>query len=128
MTATRVLVVDDSPSVARLVTETLVPEGFEVLIASDGPNGLMKVRANPGLDLVILDFNMPGMNGLSVLQWLNSEGVTNKTSVVMMTTEAAPTLVQRAKQLGAKAWLVKPLQPERLLSLVKSLVALRSNV
>jgi two-component system, chemotaxis family, chemotaxis protein CheY len=110
----KVIVIDDSPSVARGVASALEPLGFDVIVAHDGPTGMMSVRGTPDLALVILDFNLPGMSGLSILKWLKTERPVDPVPVIMMTTEAAPTLVQKAKDLGAKAWLVKPLQPEKL--------------
>lgn len=123
----KVLVIDDSPSVGRQVQQALAPAGFEVQLAHDGPSGMIAIRSVLDLDIVFLDYNMPGMNGLSVLQWLQSGAHPNHPDVVMMTTEAAPSLMQRAKALGAKSWLVKPVDPTRVLAIARSIAAVRSK-
>lgn len=124
---TKVLVIDDSASVGRQVRDALEPAGFEVQLAHDGPSGMIAVRSVLDLDIVFLDYNMPGMNGLSLLQWIESGAHPNHPHVVMMTTESAPSLMQRAKALGAKSWLVKPVDGTRVLAVARSIAAIRSK-
>ena len=66
---TKILIVDDEPSIVNLVTAYLKPEGYEVYAAVDGPSGLKAARAFKP-DLVILDLMLPGMDGLEVLSRL----------------------------------------------------------
>jgi len=66
---TRILVVDDEPSIVKLVTVYLKPEGYEVLTAADGPSGLKAARLFKP-DVMILDIMLPGMDGLELLQQL----------------------------------------------------------
>jgi DNA-binding response OmpR family regulator len=69
---TKILVVDDEPSIVNLVTAYLKPEGYEISTAADGPSGLKSARAFRS-DLVILDIMLPGMDGIELRQLLNKK-------------------------------------------------------
>jgi two-component system chemotaxis response regulator CheY len=73
------------------------------------------------INLVVLDVNMPGMNGLDVLERIQSEHRERNLPVLMLTTEAERTLVERAKKAGAKGWLLKPIKTDLLVSTVSRL-------
>ncbi|MFZ5439382.1 MAG: response regulator [Myxococcota bacterium] len=111
----RILVVDDSRAYRHQVSITLSREGYEVIEASDGLDALEK-RA--GCDLTLCDVNMPRMDGLDFLDHVAREGM----PIVMLTAEAGPAFVERARAAGAKAWIIKPFKPEQLLSVVRKLV------
>jgi len=112
-----ILLIDDSETVRQQVRRTLVGAGYEVLEASDGVDGLEKIRRRRAdLFLALCDINMPRMNGLEMLEHLHRDGST--LPVVMLTTEGQPLLIRRAKQAGAKGWIVKPIKPEPLLAAV----------
>jgi two-component system, chemotaxis family, chemotaxis protein CheY len=115
--ASSVLVVDDSMLVRRQVGAALKGEGYEVVEAVDGFDALEKLAGNPGTRLIVCDVNMPRMNGLEFLEQLSSRG--NSVPVVMLTTEGQPELIQKAKSLGAKGWLVKPFKPDYLAAAAK---------
>jgi two-component system, chemotaxis family, chemotaxis protein CheY len=121
----QVLVVDDAAGVRHHVARTLEAAGFSVVTAADGPSALLAIRDNPALTLVFLDFNMPGMNGLAVLQWIRQRPELHDLPAVMLTTESAPSLVKRARSLGASAWLVKPPKEEHLVMVAKKLAVSR---
>jgi two-component system chemotaxis response regulator CheY len=118
----KVLVIDDSMMVRQQVGRALAAAGFAVIEAVDGVDGLQKLSASPDTRLVVCDVNMPRMNGIEFLESLrksDSSGV----PVVMLTTEGQPELVQRAKALGAKGWIVKPFKPDLLVAAAKKLTA-----
>jgi two-component system, chemotaxis family, chemotaxis protein CheY len=123
----QVLLVDDAATVRRYITQVMESAGFHVSTAEDGQRALVVLRSRPQLDLVMLDFNMPGMNGLSVLQWMRSEEATRDLPVVMLTTETAPSLVKRAKELGAAGWVVKPPKAEQLIQVARNAIATRRS-
>lgn len=119
MSAT-VLVVDDSLVIRQQVGRALTSAGFAVLEASDGAEALRKLAATPEASLVVCDVNMPRMSGIEFLEVVKRDGLV--VPVVMLTTEGEPELVLRAKALGAKCWLVKPLKSELLVAAVKKLI------
>lgn len=116
--ALQVLVVDDAPGVRQLVTQLLRPAGFEILTAEDGAVALAALKSHPNVALVVLDLNLPGMSGLAVLQQIRSNVLTSHIPVVLLTAETAPSIVKRARELGATAWVVKPPAPGHLLQVV----------
>jgi two-component system chemotaxis response regulator CheY len=117
----KLLVVDDSETIRRIVRQALVPMGYEVLEATDGLDGLEKIRGISDLRLVLCDVNMPRMTGLEMIAQLREEGLT--TPVLMLTSEGQPSLIQRGREMGAKGWLVKPFKPDLLLAAVNKLTA-----
>ncbi|HKQ69911.1 MAG TPA: response regulator [Polyangiaceae bacterium] len=120
----KILIVDDSATIRRSVIQTLEPAGFEVLTACDGLSGIAKLQSTPDLSLVILDLNMPGLTGIGVLERLRDEKHQSP-PIVMMTTEVAPSQIERAKQAGALAWVVKPFKPDQLVAMAKKLTTPR---
>jgi len=117
----KIIVVDDSRTARQQVAQALAE--YDIVEAVDGSDGLAKVRANPDAALVVVDINMPKMSGLEMLSAAKSAGGP-EVPFLMLTTEAQPELVQEAKALGAKAWIVKPFKPELLRAAVAKLVGL----
>ena len=113
---TKILVVDDEPSIVKLVTAYLRPEGYEVLTAADGPAGLKSARAFKP-DVVILDIMLPGMDGLEVLQQIRRE---SQAYVILLTarTEEADKVI--GLSVGADDYMTKPFSPRELTARVKA--------
>jgi two-component system chemotaxis response regulator CheY len=109
---TCILIVDDASMVRRQVAGALQKIGYSVLEAIDGVDALQKVDDNPSTKLIMLDIHMPNMNGLEFLEQLRTRGST--IPVIVLTAEAEPEVIRRAKELGAKAWLIKPLKLDAL--------------
>lgn len=120
--AAKVMVVDDSLMVRQQVRTTLSQAGFELVEAHDGVDALDKLTGAPDLALIVLDVNMPNMNGIELLRRLRGDGRSAKIPVIMLTTEGHPQLMQEAKALGAKGWVIKPFRPELLVAAVTRLV------
>ena len=117
--APRVLVVDDDPLIHQLLRGELEAEGFEVLLASDGIEALQLARAyRPSA--VILDLHLPRLDGWSVLSELKSDSTLASIPVVLLSVEEHRA---RGFSLGAVEYLVKPVEPQRLVSVVGRLVA-----
>jgi two-component system chemotaxis response regulator CheY len=119
----KILIVDDSATVRQQVRVALETCGFELLEAGDGAEGKSKIENDPAIALVILDVNMPRMNGLEMLEKLHEEGGSSRLQVVMLTSEGQQSLVERAKKAGAKGWIVKPFKAELLAAAVRKLLA-----
>ena len=103
-----ILVVDDEPNYLIVFSELLKEEGFEVLTAESGENGLKIVKENE-LDLVITDMRMPGMDGLELLKAVKS--FNRDLPVIMITATEAEERAQAAMKHGANAYLLKPFDP-----------------
>ena len=121
--STTILVVDDSSMVRTQVKKALCDAGFSVIEAADGADALQKLSDTPETALVVCDVNMPVMSGLEFLEKVRSGSSCASVAVVMLTTEGQPDLMQQARALGAKAWIVKPFQPELLVAAAKKLTA-----
>lgn len=117
MAEERVLVVDDrEESIDFVVNYVLKPKGYRVIKARDGQEGLQKaLEQNP--DLIILDVQMPKMDGMEVLRALRAEG--RDTPVILMTFHGSEELVVQAFRLGVKDYVIKPFQAEEMLSAIE---------
>ena len=120
--AHRVLVIEDSDVIQRLIEVCLRPAGFEVETACDGPTGLDAALADPP-DLVILDVGLPRMDGWEVLARLRESPVTRHLQVLILTAHAQETNRERAGQVGADAFLTKPFRPNELRAVATELIA-----
>lgn len=118
----KILVVDDSQSIRNEVSEALGPAGYGVLQAADATEALACVAKHQDIAIVVLDVNMPGMSGIDVLEHLQQLRPKRDLPVLMLTTEAERSLVDRARKAGAKGWLVKPVKPHLLVSAITRLV------
>jgi chemotaxis protein histidine kinase CheA len=116
-----VLVVDDSPSVRRVVSNMLRANGWEVQTARDGVEAL-EVIARQIPAAVLLDIEMPRMDGYELMATVRSQEQYRQLPLIVLTSRAATKHHQRAFQLGADAYLVKPYQDEELLSTLERLV------
>ncbi len=117
----QVLVVDDSSMIRTLVAASLAAEGYGVLEAGDGIEALAVLEGND-VALVVCDVNMPNMSGLDFLEALRAHPTKAELSVLMLTTERQPELMKRARELGAKGWIVKPFKPQFLVAATKKIL------
>lgn len=117
----KIMVVDDAPSVRQQVSMVLVQGGYEPIAAVDGQEALHRVAVS-GADMVVLDLNMPRMNGLDFLDQLRADSKTSHIPVLILTAEGNPALVERARKAGAKGWIVKPFKADLLLAAVRKIL------
>jgi two-component system chemotaxis response regulator CheY len=103
----RALIVDDSRFVRSFLRGLLENRGIECAEAADGQAGLDQLHEGPAFDLALVDWNMPVMNGLEMLEKLRAEGYTGP-KVMMVTTEAENDFIERALEAGADEYLMKP--------------------
>jgi two-component system, chemotaxis family, chemotaxis protein CheY len=116
---TKILVVDDSMMIRQQVGRALAAAGFAVVEATDGVDALAKLAVTPDVGLVVCDLNMPRMGGIEFLELANATGST--VPVVMLTTEGQREVIQRAKALGAKGWIIKPFKADLLIATAQKL-------
>jgi two-component system, chemotaxis family, chemotaxis protein CheY len=117
----KALVVDDSRSMRAIIAKQLRELGFTVEEAASGQEALAKLNAADRIDLVLLDWNMPEMDGCEVLSLVRSEPRYKEVRVMMVTTESEMSQVAVALEAGANEYLMKPFDRE---SLVEKLVLL----
>jgi two-component system chemotaxis response regulator CheY len=118
--AKRILIVDDSASLRQVAGMALTRAGYEVVEAVDGEDGISKLTGK--LHLILSDVNMPKLDGIGFLKAVKANPSYKFTPVVMLTTEAGDDKKSEGRAAGAKAWIVKPFQPQTLLDAVAKLV------
>ena len=116
----RVLVVDDSRVVRRIARRILEQAGFGVDEACDGAEALQRVRRQRP-DAVLLDWNMPIMNGIECLSALRREFGADEPSVILCTTENEPDFIVLAMAAGAQEYIMKPFDDAILLGKLEQL-------
>lgn len=116
-----ILTVDDTASMRQMISFTLNSVGHEVIQASDGKEAL-KVLVGKKIDLVIADVNMPNMDGITLVKSLRALADYKFTPILMLTTESQEAKRQQGKIAGATGWIVKPFNPEQLLTVVKKVL------
>ena len=119
----KVLVVDDSSTVRDEVAGFLRKNGLDVDTAVDGKDGLAKLKASPGIRLVVSDVNMPNMDGLTMAEKIRGELANASVNIIMLTTESSPAMKERGKAAGVKGWIVKPFKGDAVLATFKKLFA-----
>jgi len=116
-----VLIVDDDPSIRKLVATTLEDvAGFELVEAQDGDEALELAREEAPA-IVLLDIDMPGIDGLEACRRLRAEPETAEATVVMLTAAAGEEAERAAEEAGADLFITKPFSPLELLRLVDDL-------
>ena len=113
-----VMLVDDSATMLASMTGILTKAGIAVEKAVNGSDALARLRGCPPLRLMIVDFHMPGMNGVELIREVRKMGAYRFLPILMLTTESAQAKRDEARQAGATGWLVKPVAPEKLLQVV----------
>jgi Response regulators consisting of a CheY-like receiver domain and a winged-helix DNA-binding domain len=113
---TKILVIDDEPSIIKLVGAYLKPEGYEVYTASDGEAGLKSARTFKP-DMIILDLMLPGMDGIELLTRLRRE---SDVYVIMLTARTEETDKIVGLSVGADDYMTKPFSPRELVARIKA--------
>ena len=119
-----IMIVDDTEAIRMSVGFTLQEEGYEVVEAKNGQEALEKLK-NSKIDLILCDVNMPVMSGIEFLRNIKTDNAYSDfrfTPIIMLTTEAGEKMKTEGKELGAKAWIVKPFKPEQLIKSIKMLI------
>lgn len=117
----KVLLVDDSNSICTLVAQMLQEGGHKSIRAKDGQDAVDILGQDNGFDLVLLDWNMPNMDGLEFLKY-NQENSLVTAPIVMMTTENKPEKIMTALEHGASEYIMKPFTKDILFSKMEAVV------
>ena len=110
----KALIIDDSKSIRMRLAQMLASLDFSVIEAEDGLDGLEKIKIMPLPDLILLDWNMPNMNGYEFLKAIKKNTAYNKILVLMVTTENEMSQVVKALEAGADEYIMKPFEEEAL--------------
>jgi len=114
----KVMTVDDSRTMRDMVTFTLRGAGYDVVEAADGQQAMSAIATNK-VDLVITDLNMPVMDGLTLIRKLRAIPAHRTLPILMLTTEADESKKAEGRAAGATGWIVKPFNPDKLVSVVQ---------
>jgi len=110
----KILAVDDSPTMRRIIINTLKRAGYsEVLEAKDGKEALAKIKVED-INFVITDWNMPEMNGLELVKYLRATAEYSDMPILMVTTRSVKDDILEAMRAGVNNYIVKPFTPETL--------------
>lgn len=111
----KILVVDDSEIIRVQLKNDLLAEGYEVVEADNGINGLEALNKNNDIDIIISDVNMPEMDGPTMCKKLHSNPKFQHIPIVMLTTQSNSELKASCKEYGVIAWITKPYKLKGLL-------------
>lgn len=114
----RIMTVDDSATVRKVLNMTLSSAGYDVVEAIDGEDALCKM-AEQRVDVLVTDLNMPKLDGVGLIKNVRNIAGNRFMPIIMLTTESQPEKKQAGKSAGASGWITKPFKPEQLLSIVQ---------
>lgn len=117
----KILFVDDSASMRKVLGMTLKRSGYEVETAEDGKVafGLLD---SCRFDVIITDLNMPNMNGIEFIKAAKTHPNNKFAPIIMLTTESSEEMRKEGQDAGAKVWIVKPFRPDKLLEVLKKVI------
>jgi two-component system, chemotaxis family, chemotaxis protein CheY len=116
-----ILIVDDSSTIRQQTRALLEGHGFRIVEATNGAEGLEEVK-KALFDLILVDVNMPVMNGLEMITQVRKLPDYQKTPIFVLTTESSGDTVRKGKAAGATAWVVKPFKAEVLVPAIRKVL------
>jgi two-component system chemotaxis response regulator CheY len=117
--AKRILTIDDSKTMRDMLMLTLAGSGYDVIQAVDGQDGLDVLLKEKSVDVIITDINMPKMDGYGVIQNVRANSDYDSTPILVLTTESDREKKERARELGATGFIVKPFNPATLVEVIR---------
>ena len=117
----KVLVVDDSPTDLKLMSEPFISQGYDLITAKDGEEALKRVELERP-DLIVLDVIMPKLNGFKVCRQIKSSGKLKDIKVILLTSKNQESDKFWGKKQGADAYMTKPFSVEHLLAIAEKLL------
>ncbi|MBE7200853.1 MAG: response regulator [Parafilimonas terrae] len=115
----KILLVDDSPTILASMSGILERDGYITAKAADAESALAQIKAGLSPALIITDYHMPGMHGVQLIEELRKLPQTRFTPMLVLTTESQQEKRDEARKAGATGWLVKPVQADKLLQVVR---------
>ncbi len=117
-----ILAVDDSRTMRDMLRLALTEAGFDVSLAEDGQHGL-DVLEGLTPNVIITDINMPVMDGFGFIEGVRKSDRYRATPILVLTTESATEMKQRARKAGASGWIVKPFDKDKLVNAIHKVAA-----
>lgn len=117
MTIKTVLVIDDSKTIRQLVSQTLENAGYAAVTANDGAQGLSEF-GKQRFDIVLTDINMPVLDGFGVMEGIRAGSKNRHVPILALTTEGSQEFRDRARDLGATGWILKPYEEKELVDVL----------
>ncbi|MCG8333055.1 MAG: response regulator [Proteobacteria bacterium] len=118
----QILVVDDSEVIRTQLENYLTEQGYDIVTAIDGLDGLNKLRTDPFIQLIITDINMPNMDGLTMAKQIRYEMGNDLVKILALTTETTMEMKKKGKEAGILGWGVKPFRGEAALKAIQRIV------
>ena len=119
----RALVVDDSMVARNIIKNVLSPMGYEVIQAANGQEALDLLKdQSDGVELILIDWNMPVLNGFDTLKAIRQEKSYDRIKIMMVSTESEEDYVDKAMTIGANGYVAKPFTAEELTAKVTAVV------
>ena len=119
--AKKILVVDDEPNIITMIKSRLKANGYDVITACDGQEGLEKAQ-NENPDLILLDVMMPKLTGYKVARLLKFDSSFNDIPIIMLTARSQEKDIELGATVGVNMYITKPFEPEELLEAIKILL------
>lgn len=117
----RVLIVDDSPTEAHILTGILEKNGHQVITAPDGESGIVSAKANTP-DLILMDVVMPGLNGFQATRQLKKDATTSSIPVIIVSTKSQATDRVWGMRQGANDYITKPVDESSLVDSINAIL------
>ena len=114
----KVMTVDDSITVRKVLCETLSAAGYDVIEAVNGRDAISKLEAQP-VDVLVTDLNMPELDGVGLIRHVRGVAGNRFLPIIMLTSETQPEKRQEGKDAGASGWITKPFKPAQLLTVMR---------
>ena len=118
-----ILLVDDSSTIRDEVSTFLHRKGLSVATAVNGEDGLAKFKADPEIKLIVVDINMPTMDGMTMVETIRNELANSTVHIVMLTTDNDAAMRERGKTVGLTGWIIKPFNGEKVLEVFRLLTS-----
>ena len=120
--AKTILLTDDSKSIRAVIATVLKVAGYNVIEAGDGQEGIDVLNSGKTVDMVITDLNMPNMNGIEFIWEIRKLSDHVFTPICMLTTESEQEKLQQGESISTDAWINKPIQPVKVLTIVQDIL------